>query len=267
MYADDTLIYFTFDDINSAKLKLDEIFTVIKAWMSAKKLKLNISKTGILIISPKLIRERVKEQLGSYTFESDTIIPKDELKYLGVLFDEKLNFSAHIDRIVKKVNFALFSMKSVKRYVPRKQLIIFMHCFVFSTLDYCNTIYFMLPKYQLFRLQKLINKAARIVFGLRPSEPITPYLKRLHWFPIGPRIDFKLILIALKAARTGEPNYLNAAIMAGNRGTASILRVRYFEPRLPGNRSASRRAFVVAIPRLLNKLPAEVLNSSSVSRT
>ena len=119
----------------------------------------------------------------------------------------------------------------------------------------------MLPKYQLNRLQKVINKAARIVFGLKPRESITAYLKRLHWLPIGPRIDFKHVLIAWKAEETGEPSYIKAAITTGTRTSPG--RRRYFEPRLPGGHSASRRAFEISIPRLLNKLPDAVKDSSS----
>ena len=264
MYADDTLIYFDFQDVDWAKSKLDEIFKVIESWMLSKKLKLNISKTALLIISPKLIRQTIKDLFGSYRYDSNVITPQTELKYLGVVFDEELNFVTQIDRIVKKTNFALFTMKCIKRYVPRRQLITFMHCFVFSTLDYCNTIYLMLPKYQLGRLQKVINKAARIIFGLKSREPITAYLKRLHWLTIGPRIDFKNILIAWKAEETSEPPYIKAAITPGTRMSHS--RCRYFEPRLPGGLSASRRSFEISIPRLLNKLPVSVKDSSSIDQ-
>ena len=172
-YADDTLIYFTFDDTASAKSKLEEIFKEVKAWMHSKMLKLNVSKTSLLIISLKSLRESVLGDFGSFHYNSETLTPLNELKYLGVTFDSEMNFNTQISNVIKKANFALFTLKTLRRNIPRKQLISFVHAFVFANLDYCNIIYYMLRKYQIYRLQKIINRAARIIYNLKSSQPIT----------------------------------------------------------------------------------------------
>ena len=204
----------------------------------------------------------VVQQFGTFQYKGETVTPQTEMKYLGVVFDNKLSFNTQIDNIIKKTNFALFTMKSVRSYVPRGILISFMHCFVFSNLDYCNTIYFMLPQDQLYRLQKVINRAARVIYSLKMSQPITAYLIKLHWLPIGPRLDFKVILLAFKSLDSGEPLYLKTALTPGG---VIATRTRFFEPRLPGGHSAARRAFEIAAPRLLNKLPESVFNSGSIN--
>ena len=51
-------------------------------------------------------------------------------------------------------------------------------------LDYCNSIYYGLPNYQLIKLQTVMNRAARLIKGLSPWESITPTLMELHWLPI-----------------------------------------------------------------------------------
>ena len=113
IYADDTLIYFTFDDVTTAKVKLTEIFEIIQQWMSSKKLKLNISKTALLIVSPNLISDSIYNEFRSFEYKSETMTPVKELKYLGVIFDNRLSFDSQINNLVKKLNFAIFSLKSV----------------------------------------------------------------------------------------------------------------------------------------------------------
>ena len=50
------------------------------------------------------------------------------------------------------------------------------HAFVSSHLDYCNTLLFGLPKYQLDRLQKVQNATARVIFQMAKFDHITPAL-------------------------------------------------------------------------------------------
>jgi hypothetical protein len=54
------------------------------------------------------------------------------------------------------------------------------------------------------RLQSVHNAAARLIFGLRRTEPITEALFQLHWLRVPERICFKLAVLtygALHAVR------------------------------------------------------------------
>ena len=59
-----------------------------------------------------------------------------------------------------------------------------MHVLVTSKLDMGNALLYGLPDYQIRRLQKLQNRAARFVTGTSVREHITPVLKALHWLPM-----------------------------------------------------------------------------------
>ena len=50
------------------------------------------------------------------------------------------------------------------------------HAFLSSHLDYCNALLFGLLKYQLDRLQKVQNAAARVPFQIAKFDHITPAL-------------------------------------------------------------------------------------------
>ena len=64
-----------------------------------------------------------------------------------------------------------------------------MHAFVTSILDYCNGL---LSGVRLDKLQRVQNAAACLIFGVRWTETITPYLRRLHWLPIRQRFSLCL---------------------------------------------------------------------------
>ena len=61
-------------------------------------------------------------------------------------------------------------------------------------LDYCNALLFGLPNYQLDRLQKVQNAAARMTFQIAKFDHITPTLIDLHWLPVTFRVQFTLLL-------------------------------------------------------------------------
>ena len=61
---------------------------------------------------------------------------------------------------------------------------ILIHAFVSSHLDYCSGLLFGLPKYQLDRLKRVQNAAARVIFQIVKFNHITPALIDLHWLLI-----------------------------------------------------------------------------------
>src|SRR6218665_814925 len=69
---------------------------------------------------------------------------------------------------------------------------------------------FLRPGYLPFRL---LNAAARLIARLPRYSHISYYIKEhLHWLPISTRIEYKVLLIVLKAQMGVAPKYLRDAI-------------------------------------------------------
>ena len=77
-----------------------------------------------------------------------------------------------------------------------------------SRVDYCNSLYYNSPNYRIRKLQMILNRAARLIFGISPREHITPTLITLHWLPVKARIISKLYVLTYQAVNAGEPLYL-----------------------------------------------------------
>ena len=84
--------------------------------------------------------------------------------------------------------------------------------FILSKLDYCNALFKNLQEYQIDKLQKLQNFAAKVVLGKSRFDHSTPCLIDLHWLPIKFRIDYKIAVTVFKCLNNLAPPYLNELI-------------------------------------------------------
>jgi len=80
---------------------------------------------------------------------------------------------------------------------------------VHSKLDYCNSMYYNLPQFQMKRFQNIQNSLARAVTRMPKSSHITPVLKSLHSLKINERIKYKLLSLSHKVLTTSISRNLN----------------------------------------------------------
>ena len=140
------------------------------------------------------------------------------------------------------------------------------HAFITSRVDYCNSLLYGLPNYQLNKLQRVLNASARLVCNAPRFCHISPLLRGLHWLPVKARIEFKILLITFKAIHGLAPKYLCDLLtfkssLYNLRSSDSILLS------MPAVRSKTLgdRAFMVAAPRLWNSLPKELRAITNVN--
>ena len=78
--------------------------------------------------------------------------------------------------------------------------------FVFSCIDYCNSLLAGLPQSLVGKLQRVKNCAARLVVRAPPHVHITPILRHLHWLPA--RAQFSITLHVSVSAPSLPPPLL-----------------------------------------------------------
>ena len=135
-----------------------------------------------------------------------------------------------------------------------------------SRLDYCNSLLFGCSEKYKTSLQRVQNCLARVVTRSSRLSESRPLLKSLHWLPIKTRIKFKLNLLTYKALFMGTPSYLSDLLHFEKH--QQILRSESTKLLHPGPRSKRNHghsSFVVAAPRLWNKLPLEIREAKSVT--
>ena len=79
------------------------------------------------------------------------------------------------------------------------------HAFISSRLYYCNSLLYGTPGYQLQKLQRVQNAAARLDFQESKFCHYTPLSKSLRWLLVKYRIDFKILLTVFIATHDSAP--------------------------------------------------------------
>ena len=261
-FADDHQLLKTFlpiFQISALDGDINYCFKVIAEWMNNFFLRLNSTKTKILILIPPSLRNTIIIQ---GTFINDTCIRfVHSAKNLGVILDDELSFKDQINKVVKSCFMAISKLSKIKDFLTFEQLRTAVCALVFSRLDYCNSLYFGINANLINKLQYVQNSAARLVRKKNHFRgSTTEYIRKCHWLRIKERIVFKLCLMVHKCLYGTAPSSLTDMLTYVS-STRTKKLVQY-----PYKGSFGNRSFVRTGPKLWNILPPTIRLESDVMK-
>ena len=210
-YADDSRLYTSFDcndtsDLVAAKQRLENCVADNNLWMTASKLKLNNDTSEFLFL-----HSRFRHSLPPPTISvgMENIRPSQQARNLGVIVDDTMSLSRHVNTIVKGAFYHIRNISKMGKYISKSTTEIIIHSFVSSKLDFCISLLFGAQKRDIARLQSVQNAAARIIAGLKKLDHMTETQRDLYCcLPVEERIIFKIKLITFKTLNGSGPRYL-----------------------------------------------------------
>ncbi|KAK3536301.1 hypothetical protein QTP86_002173, partial [Hemibagrus guttatus] len=113
-YADDTQLIFSFppsDTTTSARISA--CLADISSWMTAHQLKLNPSKTELLIIPG----DPSPAQDLAISLSNSMISPTASARNLGVTMDNRLSFSSHVTNVTRSCRFLLYNIRRIRPFL------------------------------------------------------------------------------------------------------------------------------------------------------
>ena len=178
--------------------------------------------------------------------------------------------TSQVGGLCRTLNFQLRNIARIRKYLDKDACHHVVRALITSRLDYGNSLLTGITNVQLDRLQRVQNKAARLVCGAKRREHISPYLADLHWLPVRQRINFKLLSYIYQSLNGTSPQYLSSQISLYNADSSQhFTRSKMDHTRLKiprTNRSTlGDRAFSVIGPRLWNMLPINIRESETLS--
>ena len=125
------------DRISELHHSMQSCISDVKAWAIANMLKLNDSKTELMLVTSK--RSKHLHNLPN----SITQIPfKQSVKNLGFTLDCHLTMNAHVSNIARTCYFELRRLASIRRFLTSTATATLVSAFVLSRIDYRNSLLF-----------------------------------------------------------------------------------------------------------------------------
>ena len=226
---------------------IQKCLNFISDWMNEYFLRLNADKTKIIVFAPPSIRKEIK--IGGTFLDGKCIRFVDSAKNLGVLLDSELSFGKQITKVVKSCFSIIRKLSSISFYLSQDDLKTLVCAYVFSQIDYCNSLYFGLNSSLFKKLQHVQNCAARLVMKRGTRKPLDDLFFQFHWLKVRERIEYKLLLTVHKCLHEQAPESLSRLLTYGE--SERLMKLHESKSRT----KYGDRAFSHAGPKLWNLVP------------
>ena len=133
----------------------------------------------VLRIGARVLQITTRQQLAkintacSVTVGEYDIDPSLCVRNLGVWFDSHLSMSTYVTKRGNSSFYHLHNIRCIRKYLSRDSLLVLIHSFITSRLDFCNGLLYGLPKSQNVKLQRIQNAAARLAMNIGKYSHVT----------------------------------------------------------------------------------------------
>ena len=206
-YADDTqvLISDVKRNLPSLILCMESTLISLASWFHAHGLKLNTSKTEILLGTRQNTRDLSPD---SVRVGGETIQESRCVKNLGVVFDRHLTWDPHVSDVVRKCVGLLVGLRHLRSFLPQHAMLAIVRALVVSRVSYCLSVYGNGSATNEARLIKVINFVTRVVTGLRKFDRVSRARNDLGLLTPRQMYDSRVAIVAHRVRMLGEPEEL-----------------------------------------------------------
>ena len=176
LYADDTNLFITGPSKESTYLKANEVLEHVSNYMRCNLLHINMSKCCFIHFKPQFEFDETCARVRPFANEDDKsraifingkkICKVSSTKFLGIVIDEQLNWTAHVEYLRKKIRSIIGALCRIRHSVPSDLYLKIYNSLFESHLTYGISVWGVAIKNQsddkLFIAQK---HCIRILFG------------------------------------------------------------------------------------------------------
>ena len=138
MFADDTNLFYSNKDINTAFLKVNDELQKINEWFIFNKLSLNVKKNKYSFFHKPSKKDDIPLVLPKLSINNSEIAKTESIKFLGVLLDENLSWKTHIKYIENKISKNIGILLKVRPFLNKKSLLSLYYSYIHSYINYSS---------------------------------------------------------------------------------------------------------------------------------
>ena len=181
--------------------------------------------------------------------------------------DNSLDWKCHISLLSSKVSKAVGFLKHAKPFLPRETIIKLYAGIVEPHFRYCCSVWGCCGATEKRHLQKLQNRAARILTNSSFDAPGIPLVRMLGWKTIEELIDHESKMMIFKSLHRLAPQYMGDLFTRNSQSNSHILRNTATDLRLPKKRSSNgQKCFSFRGAKLWNSLSIECKQAIKIEK-
>ena len=266
LFADDTNITATGECLHDIEDAVNSDLENLRQWLIANKLSLNVAKTEFQIIGTKPMLKKASTKKLNIHIQNKPIKQVFQCKTLGVTLDENLSWKSNTDALCKKISSGIYALKHIKEYVDKEILLAVYNAIIQPYFSYCCEVWNVLGETQSMRLQKLHNRAARIIARVPNEVDQQTVLSILGWEPLEQQRKKAKAKMMFKTLNNMGPNSLKKLFIFEREILNHSLRGTSSSIRLPKpNTNNMKKSFMYDGASIWNSLPENIRESKSIS--
>uniref|UniRef100_A0A3P9N665 Reverse transcriptase domain-containing protein n=1 Tax=Poecilia reticulata TaxID=8081 RepID=A0A3P9N665_POERE len=200
LFADDTTFFCLGKDIKQMMEMIQTEFIKIQTWFKLNKLSLNLNKTNYMLFSKR-------HKAIDLPFEVDDveICRVNEVKFLGVIIDEKLTWKPHVNYLKTKIAKSMAVLYKVRDLFHDKALFMLYNAIIAPHLTYCIEVWGKACKTitnPIYILQKRAIRCITRKHYNHPSNALFCQLKLLKFYEL---VDYNILQVMYKAHKSLLP--------------------------------------------------------------
>ena len=177
MSADDTSLCHQSHDLTQLNEAINSDLKKLETWLNGNKLSLNVAKTHSMLMSTKQkgTSLRSRNEALELKIRDNELEVVQKTKYLGLQIDCHLDWKEQIKAVSTKVSRAIGLLRHAKSFLPMANLKTLYTGIVEHHFRYCCSVWGCAGSTDINQLQKLQNRAARIITN-SSFDPQTDHL-------------------------------------------------------------------------------------------
>ena len=173
-------------------------------------LKLNTDKSKYIVIGSKHNLSVVSQQnTPPLTLNGDILERKDNLKNLGVIFDENMFWTSHINSCVTKAYGRLKQAYKFRNFLSQESRFNIIETYILSLFNYGDVLFQNITARLSNKIQRVQNSCMRFVFGLRKYDHISSCYEKNKTLNMENRRKLHALVLMHKVSIGEAPEYLS----------------------------------------------------------
>lgn len=269
LFADDyqAILPVDFKNINNGINLVNADLVRINEWLNNRGLKLNTSKSKVMIIGTKAQTDKINfETIPSITIGAEKLEYCKHIKNLGVIFDENMSFEKHNDAKIQKIYGNLNRIRHTKNCIPNYVKRDIATAIIDSIFNYGDIISYGWGIHGTNsdddRLLIADNDKIRYIYGLKRRDHITGYREKLYALKPDERAQLNSATLIYNQLVRQTPAYLNDMFVRNTNNTRAGIngKLRAIKPRSEHD----KKQFCFSAINFWNSIPSDITALNTV---